>query len=291
LTYANNASYVESYVSNDLKTIWWNFTDPLEDGEILEIIFYADAVQPSGCGGCINTAIVTAFECQTPFTVTDTAEVHVDPAIPNYPPGPPDVDGDTYGQPGQELSFYATANDPNDDDIYYIFDWDDGTQSEWFGPYNSGQQVEKTHIWDTPGIYEVIAKAKDEHDAEGDWSYYPVTVIIEADEPEEPILEVEINQGFQRGVTFIIRNVGEGDANNVPWSLTVSKRRIIGQGRVIFEDNGFVSVLAGESLEITGSPRGFGRIDVEVTVGDLERNQIEDGALGFILFRFLRLKK
>ena len=78
--------------------------------------------------------------------------------------------GLTTFKPGQEKSFNVVTSDANDDNLYYIIDWGDGTDSGWKGPYNSGEvcSIEKTY--QNNGGYRLKVKAKDEHGLESDWS-------------------------------------------------------------------------------------------------------------------------
>jgi len=93
---------------------------------------------------------------------------------PNDPPNKPSkpyTDNGIYaGNENEEFTFKTDTEDPEDDDVFYKFDWGDGTTSGWLGPYYSGGTVEKTHAWTKEGIYEVKAKAKDIHENQGEWS-------------------------------------------------------------------------------------------------------------------------
>ena len=40
----------------------------------------------------------------------------------------------------------------------------------WLGPFDSGCEINVTHIWDVEGDYEIRVKAKDTCDAESEWS-------------------------------------------------------------------------------------------------------------------------
>ena len=60
--------------------------------------------------------------------------------------------------------------DPDDDPVYYYVDWGDGTYDDWIGPSNSGETLDISHSWDSQGVYEIRAKAKDTSDEESDWS-------------------------------------------------------------------------------------------------------------------------
>jgi len=66
--------------------------------------------------------------------------------------------------------YTSSATDPDDDQIYILFDWDDGTSSGWLGPYNSGQKVSAYHKWNEPGSFEIRVKAKDINGSQSEWS-------------------------------------------------------------------------------------------------------------------------
>lgn len=276
----------ETNVSEDLKTIWWNFTDPLEDGDTLTIEFDALATDTTGCGSGINIACVSAYEMQTPFNKCDTAEVTIDI---NNAPCAPDIEGDTYGEPGEELTFRVTSCDPNGDDLYYWIDWGDGSNTGWIGPYNSCEEVETTNSWESEGEYIVKAKAKDTFEEESEWSHYPLTVVIEEEEPLEPELEVTIKRGFGRKISVDIENTGEIDVNDITWNLTVSRRGLF--KRTLLATNGSISTLGvGLTETIEGSPFGLGLITVTVDVEAPGLNPIQKTAKGFIFLRFVRVK-
>ncbi|PNX47070.1 MAG: hypothetical protein BV456_11470, partial [Thermoplasmata archaeon M8B2D] len=60
--------------------------------------------------------------------------------------------------------------DPQNDEIFYFFDWGDGTDSGWVGPFDSGVTVEASHKWTEKGSYSIIVKAKDTEGHESEWS-------------------------------------------------------------------------------------------------------------------------
>ena len=92
-------------------------------------------------------------------------------AIDNDPPEKPDAPtGTTFCKIGISYSYSASTTDPDGDQIYFMFDWDDGTNSEWTGPYNTEQTISMSHIWDVKGTYHIKVKAKDEHGEESEWS-------------------------------------------------------------------------------------------------------------------------
>ncbi|MBN1861812.1 MAG: PKD domain-containing protein [Candidatus Thermoplasmatota archaeon] len=96
----------------------------------------------------------------------------------NQPPFKPTVlDGPPTAGPGIPLEFYTVAPDPEGDDVYYQWDWGDGTISDWFGPYDFGEQTSATYQWSENGSYEIKVRAQDSLGKTSDWSLaYSITI-------------------------------------------------------------------------------------------------------------------
>jgi hypothetical protein len=93
------------------------------------------------------------------------------PVLINYPPQTPiQPSGLLSGQPGIEYNFSSLTTDPDGDSLYYQFNWGDGTNSDWVGPYLSGDSCSASHTWEHSGIFQIKVKAKDEHARESGWS-------------------------------------------------------------------------------------------------------------------------
>jgi fimbrial isopeptide formation D2 family protein/uncharacterized repeat protein (TIGR01451 family) len=122
------------------------------------------------------------------ITSTDTAQVIItqENTKPNKPSTPT---GSTDGKSGDEYTYSTSTTDPEGDQVYYLFDWGDGTNSGWLGPFNSGITIEDSHIWEERGDYEIKVRAKDTGGLLSDWSdplpismpliKRPKTIIIE----------------------------------------------------------------------------------------------------------------
>jgi hypothetical protein len=59
--------------------------------------------------------------------------------------------------------------DPDTDNLYYWFDWGDGSNSDWLGPYKSGETITTTYTWESEGTYQVKVKTLDILGAETDY--------------------------------------------------------------------------------------------------------------------------
>ena len=92
--------------------------------------------------------------------------VSIEPRVsmPDTPEGETNVEaGETYT--------YTTDVDRADgywNRVYYMYDWGDGTLSEWFGPYAYGEKAEVSHSWDKEGSYAVRVIAVLVHNVPGD---------------------------------------------------------------------------------------------------------------------------
>jgi len=86
------------------------------------------------------------------------------PTKPDAPEGPES------GGVGTSYTYSASTTDPDGDKISYLFDWGDGTYSNWVGPKNSGQTASASHAWSSKGSYAIRVLAKDEHGKQSGWS-------------------------------------------------------------------------------------------------------------------------
>lgn len=96
----------------------------------------------------------------------------------NHPPNKPETPiGESEGKPNVEYTFSSSCTDEDGNDLFYLFDWGDGNQSDWIGPFASGETVDANYSWREKGIYSVKVKTMDffgpySHDygMEGEWS-------------------------------------------------------------------------------------------------------------------------
>jgi hypothetical protein len=88
----------------------------------------------------------------------------------NDAPEKPIIEGPSTGKVGESLLFSTSTEDINGNDVWFLFDWGDNTDSEWIGPYDSGESCDINHIWIEKQDYTVRVKAKDGFGLESDWS-------------------------------------------------------------------------------------------------------------------------
>jgi hypothetical protein len=77
--------------------------------------------------------------------------------------------GTKEGKAGVSYNYTSSATDPYEDSLYYVWDWGDGSYSDWLGPYASGENIITSHAWDK-GAYAVKVKAIDDPNGDGDIS-------------------------------------------------------------------------------------------------------------------------
>ena len=98
-----------------------------------------------------------------------------DPVKPNRAPEAPVIIEYKSRIEKQKYEFFFYAIDPDGDDIYYSISWSkvdkkassarepDDPVIPWFGPYSSGEEIDKERICKQYGKYELIIRAKDIH--------------------------------------------------------------------------------------------------------------------------------
>ena len=93
------------------------------------------------------------------------------PSRPSRPIGP--VQGKI-----NELYYYkSSATELNNGSLFYWFEWGDGTNSSWIGPFESGKEVEESHIWLIKDNYDVRVRVKNQNGVLSLWSE-PLTISI-----------------------------------------------------------------------------------------------------------------
>jgi len=148
----------------------------------------------------------------------------------NHPPDTPSrPDGPENGFSGVEYTFNTSTDDPDGDDLYYLFDWGDGDDSGWVGPYSSGSIGSASHSWDAGGEYIIKAKAKDVNNEESEWSSTSTINIVEYNTPPyKPMINGPSNGKVGNSYTYtfsakdpeghdVSLYVDWGDDSNTGW--------------------------------------------------------------------------
>jgi len=150
------------------------------------------------------------------------------------------------------------VNTTDNHDVLYLFDWGDGFDTGWLGPYPSKDQdlIRASHKWKESGDYQIKVKAKD--NTTGEESNFSEPLMIH-------IIRLEIGTiagGF--GISIAIKNVGE-ISKNVEWYVKLCGGQLSGL-HINKHFNGSVFIKAGTTEIVTISPIfALGRFKIEVT--------------------------
>jgi len=199
------------------------------------------------------------------FTVTDTNNnITTDTTWAwiqktNTPPSTPTLQGPMYGKRGISYTYDFTSTDPDGSIVYYTIRWGDGRSNDWFGPFNSGDHVNQSHVWDMKLPYTISVKAKDPYGAESEWTTLKVHMSD---------IWIRLTRRFIFA-TVIIRNSGSSPLYNVTWKILFYK----GVGGVLFStggpSEGTIPVLhAFTAKRIPIFLTGLGLIDIVIKAMD-----------------------
>jgi hypothetical protein len=94
----------------------------------------------------------------TSYTINDP------PAQPKRPQGP------INGKIRVKHTYTSINTDPSNEHLYYLFDWDDESNSGWLGPFPSNETVEAAHIWTQQNSYEIRVITQDINGTLSEWS-------------------------------------------------------------------------------------------------------------------------
>lgn len=115
----------------------------------------------------ISVAWLGSAQIEVTVKIKNNQFINTAPATPATP-GAPEV-----GVSGGDVTLTATTTDPDDHNVWYMFDFTNMVFSDWIGPFASGEEGTYSHAWDSPGDqYPFRVKAKDEYGDETDWSPY-----------------------------------------------------------------------------------------------------------------------
>jgi hypothetical protein len=101
---------------------------------------------------------------------------------------PENLNGQQSGDINTDYTYTTSSSDPDGDQIFYVFDWGDGTTSE-VGSYNSGETGSATHKWTEKGDYIIKAKARDSSGLESEWTQLEVTMPLSINLPFHQLIE------------------------------------------------------------------------------------------------------
>jgi len=205
--------------------------------------------------------------------VENLAGVNLAPNTPQQPQGP------SSGSTMVDYIFSTSTQDPEDDEVFYMWDWGDGNCSSWLGPFPSGSSAQANHAWSQSGPYQIRVKAKDINELESAYSQPFILNIADG-----PILEISGIAGGLFTIDMTIRNIGVVDAVGVDWAIDLDGGLcILGQqssGRI-------TGIAAGDEVTVTSDLIfGFGKtvVNATVTLSDVTMDAKEADAVVVFVF-------
>jgi hypothetical protein len=224
-------------------------------------------------GGCVQDSVAPG--------VTDWLFVYGMYCLTNLPPNTPNTPiGPDEGVIATDYMFSAVTTDPEGEPIYYMFDWGDGSTSDWIGPVDSGTSVNAIHQWASAGTYDIKVKAKDIAGKESDWSpAHTITIVA-------PSLEMGNITGGLFKIKAVIKNTGPRDAEQVKWSI-----KLIGGAFIGKDTSGtLTSIPAGNQSTVSSKLiLGFGKTTICVSASCTGTSATKDQN-GTILLFFIIIK-
>ena len=117
-------------------------------------------------------------------------EIPEAPVLPAYP---------AVLESGVLYTFIVSSYDVDNEKIRFMFNWGDGTNSNWSDYVLSNETVEMTHTWQKVGSYNIKVRSGDENGSNSEWSE-PINIIITI----RPIAEFNItgNKTINQPILF-----------------------------------------------------------------------------------------
>jgi parallel beta-helix repeat protein len=116
----------------------------------------------------------------TPYEIDGEINFDLYPLVnpwKNSPPNIPNINGPTDGKIGIGYEYCINGTfDTDNDPVYIMWDWGDGTNTSWLGPYNSDEEICSIHTWTEFGVFIIKAKLKDIYSSESEWGYLEVSI-------------------------------------------------------------------------------------------------------------------
>jgi hypothetical protein len=176
----------------------------------------------------------TAFNGST-LAVYGNGDIYLQNPPPNNPDPIPTPSLNCLTAPSyvnSSLQFSAVTTDPFGYNVYYTFNWGDGTNRTTIGPLSSGTNCQTNHTYSSTGLFSVNVSAIDSAGYPSSWSS-PYSVNIQ-NLPNVPIIRVQGNaRGTTVGVSTISVNLASLPQNGNVLVLTYGSSRAWSPGSIL----------------------------------------------------------
>jgi parallel beta-helix repeat protein len=220
-----------------------------------------------------STINITTGTWATPMTLDAHNSDHhpwvnQDGSINRPPQTPTAPTGQTAGYTNNSYTYITNiVSDPDGDPVFYLFNWGDGTTTNWM------INPTANHQWTISGNYQVKVKAKDSHDSETQWSS-PLFVQITTHAIPENQLQINTPASITEGNVFTITITVNGAAlENTAATFAGNTQYTNTLGQV-----SFTAPMVSQNTEYPCSAQHTGYTSVATTIVVL--NQVEQ--LGYI---------
>jgi len=155
----NNVKYGFDWDGDDTVDSWTDFVSSGQTGSASHTFTTAGTYNVT-----VKSQDTRGAESGWSSALSVTINENSKPDKPDTPSGP------SSGGDGATLTYTSKTSDADDDELYYMFDWGDGSDSGWLGPEDSDVEVSSSHSWSNRRNYNIKVRAKDEHGALSEWS-------------------------------------------------------------------------------------------------------------------------
>jgi len=235
LGYALMENGAVAFVGATFESIYFEGWNNENDGGNMAIDYFFTEYLISSGQACAEALYNSKFHCWNDveelrvfsnmfvFCLYGDPSVSLETFAATPPPDSPSTpSGAESGKPLTDYVYSTSATDPDGNQLYYIWDWGDGSDIELVGPYNSGETIEAHHEWQFPGDYNIRVKAKNLIGVESEYWSEPLMLHIEG-----PVIEVDRITGGLFKVNAVIKNTGDAKADNVEWGIRLNGGSIL----------------------------------------------------------------
>jgi hypothetical protein len=192
--------------------------------------------------------------------------------------------GPTEGFVNVSYTFYFVIPEgPQYEGVFIIWDWGDGSYSEWIGPYSSGEIASVTHMWSAPGDYDIRVRVKDNN---GNVNISNPLIIRIYTGPKLRILPGNITGGIGK-INAKIENIGDKDAFNISWVISI-------EGGILRTINittsGYIDKIEANDFNKVFTDKfiiGFGGIGIRVTASAEGIKEASQQIIGYIILFYV----
>jgi hypothetical protein len=215
-----------SFIGGTYDTYYYYGWDDINDGGSISISYYffdyfinykqsiSESLFNTQLFLWFNEDIPKVYENMFVYSIYGDPSLSIDTFNDIIPPNTPDQPvGLNVLSTNQDYTFSTSGIDTEGYQIYYTWDWGDGSFTEYIGPYQSGEIIEVQHSWNVPGDYMIRVKTIGIVGDESSWSE-PLIVHVNG-----PVIEIESITGGLK-VNAVVKNIGDTEAINVKWNIT-----------------------------------------------------------------------